>query len=272
MAGETVGEPGAARTRVERDGRGVVTVWLARPEKNNAYDGEMIRELIEGVGALAMDETARVVVLRGEGKHFQAGADLGWIRSLRDAGLEENIAVSRRTTEAVHGLLTLPKPVLALVHGGCFGGGTGVAAAADVVIAEETAIFSITEARWGLIPDPIVPPLMARMGAGRLRRYALTCERFGAGRAFEIGLVDEVCPEGGLDAAAAPLVDALLHCPPGALAETKRGILGFAGLASSPAELVAMARPHARKRLSEEAEEGLRSFLEKRKPRWYPGA
>ena len=257
---------------MERDARGVVTVWLARPGKNNAYDGEMIRELIDGVAALASDETARVVVIRGEGRHFQAGADLGWIRSLRDAGLEENIAVSRRTTEAVHGLMALPKPVVALVHGGCFGGGTGVAAACDVVIAEESAIFSITEARWGLIPDPIVPPLMARMGAGRLKRYALTCERFGARRAFEIGLVDEICPEGGLDAAAGPVIDALLHCPLGALAETKRGVLRFAGLDYGPAGLDAMARPHAMKRLGAEAEEGLRSFLEKRKPSWYPDA
>jgi methylglutaconyl-CoA hydratase len=261
-----------ARTKVERDGRGVVTVRLARPEKNNAYDGEMIRELIEGVSALARDDTARVIVLRGEGRHFQAGADLGWIRSLRGMSLAENIAVSRRTTAAVHGLMTVGKPVVALVHGGCFGGGAGMAAAADVVIAEESAVFSITEARWGLIPDPIVPPLLARLGAGRLRRYALTCERFSARRAFEIGLVDEVCPEGGLDAAAAPVLDALLHCPPGALARTKRGILALAGLDRSPAELVALARPHAMKRLDEEAEEGLMSFLERRKPRWYRGA
>ena len=259
------------RTRVERDGRGVVTVWLTRPEKNNAYDGAMIAELIEGVGAVAADDSARVLVLRGEGRHFQAGADLGWIRSLRDAGPEENVAVSRRTTEAVHRLMGLPKPVVALVHGGCFGGGTGVVAAADVVIAEETAVFSITEARWGLIPDPIVPPLMARMGPGRLKRYALTCERFGAPRAFEVGLVDELCPEGGLDAAAAPVLDALLHCPPGALAETKRGVLRFAGLDYGAAALDAMARPHAMKRLGAEAEEGLKSFLEKRKPSWYPG-
>ena len=259
------------RTRVERDGRGVVTVWLARPAKNNAYDGQMISELIDGIGALAGDDAARAVVLRGEGRHFQAGADLGWIRSLREAGEEENITVSERTTQAVHGLMRLPKPVIALVHGGCFGGGTGIAAACDLVIAEETAVFSITEARWGLIPDPIVPPLMARMGAGRLRRYALTCERFGARRAFELGLVDEVCPEGGLDAAAAPLIDALLHCAPEALAQTKRGMLRLAGLDYSAAQLAAMARPHAMKRLSEEAEEGLRSFLEKRKPAWYPG-
>ena len=259
------------RTRVERDGRGVATVWLARPEKNNAYDGQMIAELADGAAALAGDEAVRVIVLRGEGKHFQAGADLGWIRSLRESGLAENIAVSRRTTEAVHALMTLPKPVVALVQGGCFGGGAGMVAACDVVVADEAAMFSITEARWGLVPTPVVPPLLARLGAGRLRRYALTCERFSAARAFEIGLVDEIAAAGRLDETAEPILDALLHCPPEALAETKEGILKYAGLYYNPIEIEEMVRPHAAKRLSEEAGEGLASFLEKRKPRWYPG-
>ena len=122
----------------------------------------------------------------------------------------------------------------------------------------------------GLVATPILPQLLSRLGPGRLRRYALTCERFDARRAFDIGLVDEVCAAGTLDAAAAPVLDALLHCPPGALAETKEAVLEMAGLARSAADLVAMARPHAMKRLDAEAEEGLRSFLEKRKPRWYP--
>ncbi len=259
------------RTRTERDARGVATVWLARPERNNAYDGRMIAELAEGVAALAADEAVRVIVLRGEGRHFQAGADLDWIRSLRASALEENVAVSRRTTEAVHGLMTVAKPVVALVHGGCFGGGAGMVAACDVVVAEESAMFSITEARWGLVATPILPPLLSRLGAGRLRRYALTCERFSARRAFEIGLVDELAAADGLDEAAAPILDALLNCPPGALAETKESILKYAGLYFSAVEIEEMVRPHARKRLSEEAGEGLASFLEKREPRWYPG-
>jgi methylglutaconyl-CoA hydratase len=161
--------------------------------------------------------------------------------------------------------------VVALIHGGCFGGGTGIAAACDVIVADETAIFSITEARWGLTAGIIVPQLLSRIGAGRLRRYALTCERFDARRAFEIGLVDEVCAEGKLDEAAAPILDALLHCPPRALAETKEAALKYARLYYNAVELAEMARPHGMKRLSDEADEGLRSFLEKREPSWYPG-
>ena len=260
-----------ATVRVETDPRGVATVWLARPEKNNAYNAQMIAELTDGAGALAADGAVRVVVIRGEGRHFQAGADLGWINSLRRLSAEDSIAVSLRTTEAVYALMTVPKPVVGLVHGGCFGGGAGIAAACDIVVADETAMFSIAEARWGLTALPIVPQLLSRIGPGRLRRYSLTCERFDARRAFEIGLVDEVCAPGKLDQTAAPILDALLHCPPGSLAESKAAALKYAGLYCTADELAELARPHGLKRLDDEAGEGLQSFLEKRKPSWYPG-
>ena len=258
------------RLRIERDRRGVATIRLNRPERNNAYDARMIEELLAAVEELAGDPDVRLLVLRGEGRHFQAGADLAWIASLRERPEEENVAVSRATTRAVHGLMAVPKPVIALIHGACFGGGTGIAAACDITLADETAVFSIAEARWGLVATPIVPQLLSRIGPGRLRRYALSCERFDAHRAREIGLVDEVCPAGELDRAAAPIIDSLLHCPPGALAETKAAILSLAGLLRTDEALDELARPHGLRRLSEEAGEGLASFLEKRKPAWYP--
>lgn len=257
--------------RSQIDRRGVATVTLARPERNNAYNGDMIVQLSETMGRLAVDDQARVIVLRGEGRHFQAGADLAWIRSVRAESVDENIEVSRRTARAIHALTALPKAVVALVHGGCFGGGTGIISACDIVLADETAIFSITEARWGLTAVPIVPQLLSRIGPGRLRRYSLTCERFDARRALEIGLVDEVCPAGGLDEAAAPVIDALLHVPPRAMAESKESVLRYAGLYHTRDEIEAMVLPHGLKRLSAEADEGLASFLEKREPGWYPG-
>lgn len=256
--------------KVKVDKRGVAWVTLNRPDRNNAYNGEMIDALAKGAAKLGADPKVRVVVLRGEGRHFQAGADLAWIRSVRDSPVENNIAVSQATTEAVHGLTAMPKPVVAMVHGGCFGGGTGIVSACDIVLADRTAIFSITEARWGLIATPIVPQLLSRIGPGRARRYSLTCERFGADRAFEIGLVDEVCDTGGLDDLAAPIIDALLHCAPDALAQSKAAILKYAGLHYSELDRADMAHPHAMKRLTDEAGEGLASFLEKRKPAWYP--
>jgi len=255
----------------EVDARGVATVTLNRPEVNNAYNGEMINALVEGVGALSEDDAVRIIVIRGNGRHFQAGADLNWIQENSGKSYEENLKVSRATTAAVHGLTRCLKPTIALIHGGCFGGGTGMASACDVVIADESAIFSITEARWGLVATPIVPQLLSRLGAGRLRRYALTCERFDAKRAFDIGFVDEVCGVGKLDETAAPIVDALLHCAPDALAGSKANALHFAGLEFSEDELEDMAQLHARRRMTDDAAEGLKSFLEKRKPNWYPG-
>lgn len=255
---------------VKIDKRGVATVTIDRPERNNAYNGQMIGELLEGTGKLAANDKVRLVVIRGNGRHFQAGADLAWIQATREQDLAHNLEVSRRTTEAVHGLTRMGKPTVALVHGGCFGGGTGIVSACDIVLADRSAIFSITEARWGLIATPIVPQLLSRIGPGRLRRYALTCERFGADRAMEIGLVDEVCDAGGLDDLAAPIIDSLLHCPPEALAQTKDAILRYGGLQFSDAELEDMVNPHGMKRLDAEADEGLRSFLEKREPAWYP--
>lgn len=257
---------------VDVDRRGVATVTINRADVNNAYNGDMIQGFLTAFGQIAADSQARVVVLRGKGRHFQAGADLKWIMSLKEKSFEENLAVSQATTDAVRGLNEFPKPTVALVHGGCFGGGVGVASSCDIVIASEDAFFAITEAKWGLMAAPIYPQLIARIGVAHTRRYSLTCERFDAHKAKEIGLADEVCPTGGLDAAAAPLIDYLLDCPPIALAETKASIIECAGLAIDDARAAELALPHAQKRLTDEATEGLNSFIEKRAPKWRPAA
>lgn len=254
----------------EVDDRGVATVTINRADVNNAYNSDMIQGLIKAFGEVAANDAARVVVLRGDGRHFQAGADLKWIMSLKEKSWEENLAVSQATTDAVRGLNEFPKPTIALVHGGCFGGGVGVASSCDIVIASEDAFFAITEAKWGLMAAPIYPQLIARLGVANTRRYSLTCERFNAAKAKEIGLVDEVCATGDLDAAAAPLIDQLLDCPPIALAETKASILECAGLVIDDARAAELAKPHAAKRLTDEATEGLNSFIEKRAPSWRP--
>lgn len=254
------------------DRRGVATVTINRPDVNNAYNGDMIQAMLAAFGEIAADSQARVVVLRGNGRHFQAGADLKWIMSLKEKSWEENLAVSQATTDAVRGLNEFPLPTVALVHGGCFGGGVGVASSCDIVIAAEDAFFAITEAKWGLIANPIYPQLIARLGVAHTRRFSLTCERFDAHRAKEIGLADEVCPKGGLDEAAAPILDYLLDCPPDALAGTKAAILECADLVIDDARALELATPHAAKRLTDEATEGLGSFVEKRAPKWRPAA
>src|SRR6516225_9134084 len=139
------------------DARGVATVTLNRPEVNNAYNGDLIEGVLNALNALAAAPALRAVVLKGNGRHFQAGADLKWIDAVRHASPEENVRVSRATAEAVQRLNQAPVPTVALVQGGCFGGGTGIVAACDVVIAADDAMFSIAETRWGLMAGIILP-------------------------------------------------------------------------------------------------------------------
>ena len=143
------------------DARGVATVSINRPNVNNAYNGEVIDALLNGAKTLATDPKVRVIVLRGKGRHFQAGADLKWINEISARSDADNLVVSKNTTDAVRFLDLCPKPTIALVHGACIGGGTGIAAACDIVIASEDAFFSIAEVRWGLHAGPILPQLAA---------------------------------------------------------------------------------------------------------------
>src|SRR6195256_1926104 len=188
------------------DQRGVATVTLNRPEVNNAYDSGLINGVLAAMDDLGKKPRLRVVVLRGNGKHFQAGADLKWINAVRPQSAAENEAVSRATFEAVQRLNTLPIPTVALVQGGCFGGGTGVISACDVVIAADNALFSITEVRWGLTAAIIIPQLWDAIGVRQVRRYALTGERFGALEAQRIGLAHLVVPAETLAAAGEEMV------------------------------------------------------------------
>src|SRR6266849_3144137 len=203
------------------DGRGVATVTLNRPEVNNAYNGDLIEGLLAALDALGVAQGLRAVVIKGNGKHFQAGADLKWIDAVRTSSAAENVSVSRATADAVARLNHVPVPTVALVQGGCFGGGTGLVAACDVVIAADNATFSIAEVRWGLTAAIIIPQLNDAIGVRQVRRYALTGERFGAEEARRIGLVHEIVPPAELEAAGARMVERLLENAPGAISETK---------------------------------------------------
>src|SRR3954451_24927890 len=255
------------------DERGVATVTLNRPEVNNAYDAGLINGVLAAMYDLGRKPRLRIVVLKGNGKHFQAGADLKWINGVRPKSPEENEAVSRATFEAVQRLNTLPIPTVALVQGGCFGGGTGIISACDVVIAADNALFSITEVRWGLTAAIIIPHLGDAIGVRQVRRYALTGERFGAEDARRIGLVHEVVPLAELEAAGAKVVEQLLANGPEAMAETKRLALesSFGGMAVDDAAYVRLMHLHSLKRQSAEAAEGLASFAEKRAANWSGG-
>jgi methylglutaconyl-CoA hydratase len=253
----------------ELDERGIATVTLNRPEVNNAYDAGLINGVLAAMDELGQ-KPVRVVVLKGNGKHFQAGADLKWINAVRPQSAAENEAVSKATFEAVQRLNLLPVPTVALVQGGCFGGGTGIISACDVVIAADNAMFSITEVRWGLTAAIIIPQLCDAIGVRQVRRYALTGERFGAADARRIGLAHEVVPLSELEAAGAKVVEQLLANAPQALTETKALAMeiSFGGMSIDDEAYARLVRMHAAKRQTEEASEGLASFAEKRAGNW----
>jgi methylglutaconyl-CoA hydratase len=243
--------------RLERDGR-ILRVTLARPERRNAFDAALIRELAD---AFADVRDARVVLLAGEGQSFCAGADVEWQRSSIDLGYEENVEDARRLYRMLEAIFRCPAPVVARVHGYALGGGSGLTACADIAIAAEDAVFGFSEVRLGIIPSVVSPWVRARIGPDAMRRYFLTGERFDAQTALRIGLVHEVARD--LDAAVDRVVADLLAGGPVAVREAKRLVL------EPPDEDDAVARAAAR-RTSDEGQEGLRAFLEKRAPGWLP--
>ncbi len=249
-------EPGPLR--LERQGP-LARVTLARPERRNAFDRELIEALAR---AFRQVGDARVVVLAGEGESFCAGADVEWMQAAAALSYEENLADALSLHEMLETVDSCPAPVLARVQGHAFGGGLGLVCASDVVVAAEDAVFAFSEVRLGLIPAVVSPFVLSRIGPGPARRYFLTGERFGADVALRIGLVHEVVPEEQLDKAVDRLAAALLAGGPQAVRAAKRLVLDAPlGGAEAAARL-------AERRVSAEAGEGLRAFLERRPPRW----
>ncbi len=241
--------------RIERDGP-VARVTLAKPERRNAFDAELIRELTEAFGDVG---DARVVVLAGEGESFCAGADIEWQRAAIDLSYDENVEDALRLYRMLEAIDTCPAPVVARIQGYCLGGGCGLAAAVDVALAGEDATFGFSEVKLGIVPAVISPFVLPRIGSGPARRYFLTGERFDAGTAFRLGLVHEVASD--LDGAVESLVAELLTSGPEAVRAAKRVIRDRPG--GEQAAHVA-----AGLRAGEEGQAGLRAFLDKRPAPW----
>lgn len=251
-----------------RDARGIAQVTLNRPARGNAYDGAMLEALMAGLDELAEDAALRALVIRGAGKHFQAGADLDWQLGLTSAPPEQALAASLATTRAMQKLNEFPCPTFALVQGACFGGGVGVLCCVDVALATPEAIFGITEVRVGVAPSPISTHLVHALGLRQARRYALTGERFDAAEALRIGLVHEVVDAGAIEARLAHILEETLLSAPQATRVAKRSMLEANGLTLDGREMMALAQESWLQRASPEAKEGLTAFREKRKPGW----
>jgi methylglutaconyl-CoA hydratase len=251
------------------DARGVVTLTLNRPDVANAYDEDLLRAMTAALERIAHDDTVRALVIRGEGKHFQAGADINWLNRLSRQGPEENYAASIVTVRFSKTLNELPKPSVAVVHGACFGGGVGIACCVDVALATPDALFAISEVRHGIAPTPISTHMVNAIGVRQTRRYAVTGERFGAAEAVRIGLVHEVVAAERMEGRLAEILDAILLGAPGAIARTKLSVLGANGLLLGEREIELLAHEGWMQRQSVEGQEGTAAFREKRHPAWY---
>jgi methylglutaconyl-CoA hydratase len=254
----------------ERHADGSARITLNRPEIHNSIDDRLIAELTAALAALGHDDGVRVVVLTGSGKSFSAGADLNWMRRTSTCGEAENLADARALAKLMATLNELPKPTIARVNGAALGGGTGLVACCDIVIASSHAMFGTTEVRLGLIPAVIGPYVVAAIGVRQARRLMLTGERIGAGEAARIGLVHEIVAADELDAATATVLDDLLKGGPHALAAAKRLVHDLAGRPIEPELIDDTARRIAALRATAEAREGVAAFLEKRPANWLP--
>jgi len=253
----------------ETDSRGVATVTLNRPQIHNAFNDDVVQKLSAIWTDLAGRADIRVVVLKGAGKSFSAGGDLDWMRRSGQATPEQNRASTLNMARMLKGLNDLPQATVALVHGNCMAGGTGLASAVDIVVATRDARFALTEVRLGLTPATISPYVVAAMGSRQARRYFLTAERFDAAEASRIGLVHEtVADEDALATRGAELVAALLQGAPGAIRDSKQLIARVAHRPVDDAVMEFTAQNIADRRASAEGQEGLAAFFEKRKPNW----
>lgn len=245
----------------------IALITLNRPEVHNAFNEVMIAELTEIFRKVSSDDEVRVVVLAGNGKSFSAGADLNWMKKMINYSYEENLEDSIKLAELFHLMYSCPKPVIARVNGAAIGGGTGLVAVCDIAIAAESAKFSLSEVKLGLVPACISPYVIRKVGEGRCREFFLTGERVIAKRAMELGLVNQVVPLEELDQAVQDKADQLISSGPKAIAMCKELLKNVPRMEFDKAKTYT-ADMIARMRIGDEGQEGMNAFLEKRKPKW----
>jgi methylglutaconyl-CoA hydratase len=236
----------------------VLRITMSRPEQRNAFDAALIQELTEAFSAVGDD--VRAVVLAGEGKSFSAGADVEWMRAAAELSYEENVSDARRLRKMLETLDSCPSPVIARVQGHALGGGCGLVACCDIAVAAPDTRFAFSEVKLGIIPAVISPFALAKIGPSAARRYFVTGERFDAETALRIGLVHELAED--LDAAVETVIAELRSAGPEAARHAKKLVLERPdGLATE--------RRIAQRRTSDEGQEGLRAFVDKRNPSWH---
>ncbi|MBC3920183.1 enoyl-CoA hydratase/isomerase family protein [Undibacterium sp. CY18W] len=246
----------------------VATVTLNRPDVRNAFNETTIAEITRVFRDLDKDGSIRAIVLAANGPAFCAGADLNWMKKMADYTHEENLADAGQLADMLHTIYRCSKPVVAKVQGDCYAGGMGLVAACDVAVSVDTAHFCLSEVKLGLIPATISPYVIKAMGESAARRYFITAERFTAAEAHRTGFVHELATAELLDAKVAEIVKALVSNSPNAVRQAKRLVQDVASRELTPTLIAATVEGIAQIRASDEGREGVRSFLEKRKPDW----
>ena len=253
-------------------GGAVAIVWLNRPDVHNAFDAALVNDLTDVFEELSSAPDIRVIILAARGKSFSAGAQAQWMQEQGAATAEQNVADAQRLARLFHIIATCPKPTIARVQGGAYGGGVGLIAACDFALGSSNGHFCISEVRLGLIPAVISPYVLRAIGQRNASRYFLTAERFDAQTALGIGLLHEVVAPPHLDERLEEITSALLAGAPAAQAEAKQLIAAVANQAITPDLLDDTAQRIAKRRAHPEAAEGLAAFLAKRPATWVPPA
>jgi len=252
----------------EIDRRGIARITLTRAEVHNAFNEALIAEMTAALDGISQDPRVRVVVLAAQGRSFSAGADLNWMKAMAGYTRAENVEDARRLARLMRTLNNLPQPTVALVQGPAFGGGVGLIACCDIVVAVEEAKFCLSEVKLGLIPAVISPYVVTTIGEAAARRYFLTAEAFSAWEAQRLGLVHEVVDHAALEVRGRQIVDALMAGGPVAQGAAKELIFAVAGANLDENLIEETATRIAELRASDEGREGIAAFLEKRKPNW----
>jgi len=250
------------------DDLGVAQVRLNNPDKHNAFDDQMIRQLTEAFIAIADNSNVRAMVLGSEGKSFSAGADLEWMKRMASYSYDENLRDASALALMLKTLNEIPQPTIARVQGAAFGGAVGLVSCCDMAVAASAASFSLSEVKIGLVPATISPYVIAAIGQRAARRYFVTAERFDAHRALQLGLVNEVVDAEQLDQEIDRLINTLLANGPEAVTGAKQLVFDVAGKPIDQQLIDATCETIAAIRVSEQGQEGLQAFLERRKPQW----
>ena len=246
----------------------IAIAWLDRPKTYNALDEGMVQDLLAFLEEVSAEQSLRALIIGGRGEAFCAGMDVDWMRRMGQQGGRANDQSALAIARLYYALHTCPIPTVARVHGHCFAGGVGLAAACDIAMASTDVEFGCTEAKRGLVPAGIAPYVMRAMGRRNAQRYLLSGERFDASEAYRLGLVQEICPPDELDARINMLLGHLVAGAPNALRVTKQLLQTLRGAAIDEALVKQSAQRLAQMRTTDEAQEGMSAFLEKRDPAW----